>query len=61
MNEHDVAELIQDSITQFIDDSESDHTISIQSFEQFGMLSMNTGLVITIDNKEFAITIQQRN
>ena len=60
MNEQDFRDVLHEALIMYMDD-EGENTISrVQTFEEAGVLTANTGLVIkTEDGSEFQLTIVQ--
>ena len=59
MNEKDFKEVLHEALDIYMDENE-DTIRRVQTFEEVGILTTNTGLVIrTEDGSEFQITIVQ--
>jgi len=57
MSERDFEEFLTEAIDLFADESQEMRRVDIATFEDRGVLTLNRGLVVTIGDQEFQLTI----
>jgi len=57
MNEAHLQHIITDALELYVEDT--DEALRVQTFEEAGVLTNNTGLVVDIDGAKFHLTIVQ--
>jgi hypothetical protein len=60
MSERDMQNVLDEAIGCWCDESRGlEEEVSVRTYEDAGMLTMNKGLVVTIGGNEFQVTIVQ--
>ncbi len=57
MSEEDLERFLAEAIEMYADESEEPRRIAVATFRDCGVLTMNRGLVLTVGDDEFQLTI----